>query len=63
MMQQSIAKYQKMSYEYKQKYTKIKDDLDGMHWIISEKDTEIRVITKDKDAIQQKFLDQKLTFM
>jgi hypothetical protein len=41
-----------MALEYKNKYKKIKDDLDGMHWIISEKDTEIRVITKDKDAIQ-----------
>ena len=47
-----MAKYQKLALDYKNKYAKMKDDFDGMHWIISEKDTEIRVITKDKDAIQ-----------
>ena len=51
MEDEKIEKYQKMALDYKTKYLKIKDELDGMHWIISEKDTEIRVITKDKDAI------------
>ena len=52
IVEDNIEKYQKLALDYKNKYTKMKDDFDGMHWIISEKDTEIRVITKDKDAIQ-----------
>ena len=32
-------------------------------WIIQEKDTEIRILSKEKDQLQEKFLDLKLIQM
>ena len=32
-------------------------------WIISENNTELRIINKEKDNIQEKMLDQRLEFL
>ena len=35
----------------KKERDKAKDELKGSMWIIQEKDTEIRILTKEKDSI------------
>lgn len=51
ILQDSIVKYQKMALTYKKQAEKYKEDQEGTMWIISEKDTEIRILTKEKDQL------------
>ena len=63
VLQEDLLKQQRIAWNYKDQYTKVKNELDGLHWIITEKDTEIRILQKDKDYLNEKLIDQKLEYL
>ena len=63
MLQDTIASLKAVAAKQRRDLEKVKEDYSGAMWIISQKDTEIRLITKEKDNIQEKFLETRLDLL
>ena len=57
-----LSKSYKIIQSQKKELIKNIEEVKGDRWIIQEKDTEIRIINKEKDNIQDKLLDQRLEY-
>jgi len=46
----------RLANDYRKELNKLKDDYKGAMWIIQEKDTELRIMLKEKDTTTDKML-------
>lgn len=60
LLNDQVIELQKLNLKYRQEVNKLQQENKGTMWMIKEKDTEIRLITKEKDQLHEKILENRL---
>lgn len=60
LLNDQVAELQRLNLRYKQEVAQLQQEIKGNVWMIKEKDTEIRLITKEKDLLHERILENRL---